>query len=197
MEPSTFWSHSVGRSSDIAGSLLLTSAGLLLIGAWAAIYSSPALRLQEEVWTGLHPMSLEIYEEACDRGDATACNDLGVSYERGYGTTQDDPLALQIFERACRLGSAEACNNQGALLEEARSPGLDPQVVTDLYRHACEGGSALGCSNLGALYAKGKGVEQNRQEARWLFERACQLGGATGCENWVTLLGASQRHEVH
>jgi TPR repeat protein len=197
MEQSTFGSHSFGHSSDLAGSLLLTSAGLLLIGAWAAMVSSPALRLREEVWTGLHPMALEVYEEACDRGDATACNDLGVSYERGYGTTEDDPLALQIFERACRLGSAEACNNQGALLEEEWSPVRDPEVVPALYRHACESGSALGCSNLGALYARGKGVEQNREEARWLFARACQLGGATGCENLATILEGRQRREAH
>jgi TPR repeat protein len=196
MEQSTLWSHSIGRSSDIHGSLLLASAGLLLMGAWAAMLNSPVLRRQE-VWTGLHPMALEIYEEACDRGDATACNDLGVSYQRGYGTRQDDQMALQIFERACRLGSAEACNNQGALLEHEWTTGRDLEAVNDLYRHACEGGSALGCSNLGALFAKGTGVEQNLAEARWLFQRACQLGGATGCENLVTLLEGPQHRELH
>jgi uncharacterized protein len=193
MEPPTTWTRTTDRSFELHGTLLLASAGLALIGAWAALLSAPVRDdLGEERWRGAHPLALEEYEEACERGDATACNDLGVSYQRGYGTPQDAELAKLVFERGCRLGSAEACNNQGALLEQRWAAGKDIGVVHDLYRHACDWGSALGCSNLGALYAKGKGVEYNRAEARWLFERACQTGGATGCQNLIEL---SQRQK--
>jgi TPR repeat protein len=197
MEETTNWSHPARQSSDIAGSLLLASSGLLLLGVWSALWMAHArfaesgLRLLR--W---HPVALEEYREACDRGDSTACNDLGVSYERGYGTRPDADVARELFERACGAGLAEACNNQAALLEHGRDSDADMDSALRLYRRACEGGSALGCSNLGALYAMGKGVGRDRAEARWLFERACQAGGALGCQNLVALDEASLRREL-
>ena len=188
MEPPAALERSSERSLDLHRTLLFASATLALVGAWTALLSAPVRSEQDdERWRGAGPPALDAYEAACERGDASACNDLGVSHQRGRGTPQDDERARLAFERACRLGSAEACNNQGALLEQQWAAGKDIGVVHDLYRHACDSGSALGCSNLGALYAKGKGVEYNRAEARWLFERACQAGGATGCQNLLEL----------
>jgi TPR repeat protein len=188
MEPPAAWDRTSERSVDLQRTLLLGSVGLAMLGTWTALASAPVRsEPADERWRGAHPPALEKYEAACERGDARACNDLGVSHRRGHGTPQDDELALRVFERACRLGSAEACNNQGAILEQQWETGKDIGIVHDLYRHACDSGSALGCSNLGALYAKGKGVEYNRAEARWLFERACQAGGATGCQNLLEL----------
>jgi Sel1 repeat len=184
MEPSTSWSSPPGRSSDIQGSLLLAMAGSLLIGAWSTLgFSAVPQAVERPIAIATHPLALEDYDVACRRGDASACNNLGVCYQRGYGTAPDDGIALQLFERACHAGSAAACNNQGALLEQAWLRGDDIDRIRESYERACNQGSGLGCSNLGALHARGRGVRRDPALATWLFERACRMEDVTGCEN--------------
>jgi TPR repeat protein len=187
MEHTTNWSRSVASSSELPGSLLLMSAGLLLVGTWCDLWFTRALLSPWHDSQEWHPVALEEFHHACQAGDGTACNDLGVSYLHGYGTTPRPGKALEQFERACRAGSPDGCNNQGAMLERARSAPRELERARELYRQACEKGSGLGCSNLGTLYAKGRGVPRDTAEARGLFERACQMGSATGCNNWIAL----------
>jgi uncharacterized protein len=187
MEHPMNWSRSVTSSSELPGSLLLMSAGLLLVGIWCDLWFTRVPLAPGRDWKEWHPVALEDFHDACQAGNGTACNDLGVSYERGYGTTPKPGKALEQFERACRAGSPDGCNNQGAMLERGWGAAGDLGRIRELYRHACETGSALGCSNLGALYAKGKGVPRDTADARWLFERACQNGCATGCNNLIVL----------
>jgi TPR repeat protein len=216
MEPSTTISKSItssisdgntlssARTSEIQGSLLLTNATMLLFGAWTslALAALPLRALAPEDADAAqrrHPLMLEEYDVGCQSGNLDACNDLGVAYQRGYGTEPDSDVALDIFARACRGGHAEACSNQGALLERAWQQGADITPVVDAYSRACSRGAGLGCSNLGALYAVGKGVAPHRASATWYFERACQLGSAIGCENQAVLLeeeAASQRRPI-
>jgi uncharacterized protein len=193
MEQPTNWSRSAGRATDIQGSLLLTNAAILLIGVGLTLGLSPE-EFVDEVAPVIerHPLALELYADACTAGDATACNNLGVSYQRGYGTDADDGKALPIFARACRAGSPDGCNNQAALLEQAWDHG-DIEPIRELYERACTHGAGLGCSNLGALYAKGLGVARDRARARGLFERACQAGVGIGCENLVELEARAHR----
>jgi TPR repeat protein len=195
MDQLTSFSRSVARTSDLQGSLLLTNAGFLLIGVWATLGLAPVPFVdRDESRDERHPLALEAYADGCQAGDAAACNNLGVSYERGYGTERDGSRALALFERACRSGSAEACNNQAALLERVSDVGSAIEPIRELYRRACTQGSGLGCSNLGALYAKGKGVARDRAQAHWLFERACQSGVSIGCDNLVELETRALRH---
>ncbi len=187
MEHPTSWSRSVASTSELPGSLLLMSAGLLLAGVWCSLWFTRVSLAPLQGWEEWHPVALEEFHAACQAGDGAACNDLGVSYERGYGTTAAPGRALEQFERACRAGSPDGCNNQGAMLERGSVAAPELERVRDLYQRACESGSGLGCSNLGALYAKGKGIPRDTADARWLFERACQKGCATGCNNLIVL----------
>jgi TPR repeat protein len=177
----------VASSSELPGSLLLMGAGLLLVGIWCDLWFTRVPLSAQHDWKEWHPVALEEFHDACRSGDGTACNDLGVSYVRGYGTTPRPDKAVEQFERACRMGSPDGCNNEGAMLERGSGAPRELERARELYRHACEKGSGLGCSNLGALYAKGKGVLRDTADARWLFERACQNGCATGCNNLIVL----------
>jgi TPR repeat protein len=190
MEHPMTWSRSAATSSELPGVLLLMSSSVVLIGMWSALWFTRVPLSPERGRKEWHPVALEQFHEACQAGNGTACNDLGVSYERGYGTTPNSGKAFEAFERACRAGSPDGCNNQGAMLERGWGAARDVEDLKRaraLYQQACEKGAGLGCSNLGALYAKGKGVPRNTGGARWLFERACQKGCATGCNNLIAL----------
>jgi TPR repeat protein len=124
------------------------------------------------------------FERDCARGDAPACNNLGVSYFRGDAVAPDGAKARALFERACSAGSPDACNNLGAMREHAAAGNPERLFeAAQLYQQACDGGAALGCSNLGALYARGEGLDQNLDLARQLFSAACERGNDVGCGN--------------
>jgi len=128
------------------------------------------------------PLALE---QGCERADAAQCNDLGVTYLRGYGVPVDVSIALRAFERACLEGSPDGCGNLGALYENGLEVAVDLAEAARRYEQACSMGSALGCSNLGALYARGRGVERDADEAQGLFTLACETGSAAGCNNLI------------
>ena len=130
-------------------------------------------------------LGARLFQRACDLGDASGCNKLGLAFEGGEGVPQDYERAMDLFSRACSGGFAEGCNNQGALYEHGRGVAENLGDAQRLYAQACRHGSGLGCSNLGVLYAQGRGVPVNREEAAKLFREACSLGSSVGCNNVV------------
>lgn len=54
-------------------------------------------------------LARELYERACNGGDALACLSLGAMFEAGDGVLQDSYRARQLFRRACDGGRQEAC----------------------------------------------------------------------------------------
>ncbi|HVZ31751.1 MAG TPA: tetratricopeptide repeat protein [Polyangiaceae bacterium] len=128
-------------------------------------------------------LAVQLYQRACDLGDGSGCNNLGLAFQSGRGVRQDDARALDSFELGCSRDSAEACSNQGAMYEQGRGVAVNLGDATRLYTQACRHGSALGCSNLGVLYAEGRGVAQDRAEALRLFTESCDAGSSIGCNN--------------
>jgi TPR repeat protein len=130
-------------------------------------------------------LGARLFQRACDLGDASGCNKLGLAFESGEGVPQDYERAMDLFSRACSGGIADGCNNQGALYEHGRGVPENLGDAQRLYTQACRHGSGLGCSNLGVLYAQGRGVPMNREQATQLFREACSLGSSVGCNNVV------------
>jgi TPR repeat protein len=130
-------------------------------------------------------LGARLFQRACDLGDASGCNKLGLAFESGDGVPQDYERAMDLFGRACSGGFAEGCNNQGALYEHGLGVPENLGDAQRLYSQACRHGSGLGCSNLGVLYAQGRGVPMNREQAAQLFREACSLGSSVGCNNVV------------
>ena len=130
-------------------------------------------------------LGARLFQRACELGDASGCNKLGLAFEGADGVPQDYERAMDLFSRACSGGYAEACSNQGALYEHGRGVPENLGDAQRLYTQACRHGSGLGCSNLGVLYAQGRGVPMDREEAAQLFREACRLGSSVGCNNVV------------
>jgi len=121
----------------------------------------------------------------CLQRDASACHDVGVAYETGYGVDKDYNQAVQKYRAACAI-SAKFCNNLGVFYEKGWAVAQNYGEAGRLYHTSCSAGSALACLNLGELYKHNRIYERdpflgNRGAARIYFSKACDGGVAGGC----------------
>src|SRR6187402_1154389 len=65
--------------------------------AWSARSEASPTSASAVATSGSHADVLAL-QEGCDRDDAVLCNDLGVTYLKGYGVPVDERAALGAFE---------------------------------------------------------------------------------------------------
>ncbi len=126
------------------------------------------------------------FEKACEGSEATACNALGFSYEKGLGVTTDPTRARSLYDSGCQLGDGGACRNAGVLRRDGVGGGADAREAALLFEKACEKGDAPGCYEAGIASAGGVGVDKSFKRAAAAFEKAC----AGKVEEACALLGA-------
>ncbi|MBL0947451.1 caspase family protein [Brevundimonas sp.] len=161
-----------GRQNPMVASYL--TAPLYLT---AALAPAPATLLPGETQDSARK------REACEAGNAAACNDLGAIHEAGRGVPQDHARAAILFERACDGDVFVACRNLGILHLYGRGVARDVERAFALFETACSGGSALGCNSLGYMYRDGVGVAPDDVRAVALYQSACDGGSAEGCSS--------------
>lgn len=114
-----------------------------------------------------------LFEDACDKGIAVGCFDLGTLYDMGMPR---DPARLDaLWRKACDAGVLRGCSYL-AQRYEMGAPGLppDPAKAVALFDKGCqEKHDTSSCYNLALLYAKGKVVARDAARATALFEKAC------------------------
>jgi hypothetical protein len=120
--------------------------------------------------------SLKATEEAAERGEAWAQNNLGVMYENGKGVTRDDKEAVRWYTKAAEQGNAVAQNNLGVMYANGKGVTRDDKEAVRWYTKAAEQGNAMAQKNLGWMYANGKGVLQNYVEAYKWYDLASVQG---------------------
>jgi serine/threonine protein kinase len=84
------------------------------------------------------------FAQACDAGDARACNYLGYLYAQGLGGTRDDEKARSIYQSACEQGNLASCASLGSLYQDGGNNG----EARKYFKKACDGGLAEGCTLL-------------------------------------------------
>lgn len=179
------WIACVSPRRHRRASLSALAAGLALCTAFAWGAPSGATPTPAAVATVTSNSDVSAIEQSCEGGDAVQCNDLGVTYLKGYGVPVDVDVAFRAFERACLDGSADGCGNLGAMYESGAGVLANLTDAARLYAFACRMDCALACSNLGVLYARGRGVPRDLDKARRLFTLACETGSAAGCNNLI------------
>ena len=55
--------------------------------------------------------AFSIFNQACDNGDSRGCSMVGVFYETGFGTQQNNQAALEYYTKACDNGDSIGCKN--------------------------------------------------------------------------------------
>lgn len=120
------------------------------------------------------------YSNACDAGDAKACQRVGRSHH--FKTSPDYSLAESYYTKGCDLGEAASCNDLAWLLEPGRGEKTYPERSVELYGRACDSGYLAGCNNLGRMKREGVGTAVDEPGAIVLFTKACAGGFQLSCE---------------
>ena len=92
---------------------------VLLVVLFSIGFSKDLAELGKEAYNkGDYQKAAQLYQKACDSGDAGGCSNLGILYANGQGVKQDFPTAKQYFGRACDLGLQLGCDNYRKLNEK-------------------------------------------------------------------------------
>lgn len=95
-------------------------------------------------------------EEACTRGDASKCGQVGIMYHEGQGVVQSYGKALKFLKKACLAGSASGCGALGSIYKWGiNGMEKDMTLAAKYYKQACDGGYSEGCSDYEKLQNEG------------------------------------------
>ena len=123
----------------------------------------------------------DLYKQACDSGDATACRHLGAIYETGKLGAPDYVEGTRYYRQSCSGGEVGACAALAYQIASGRGVTQDYGEARRLFKLACDSDFLLGCVNLGVLYANGHGGPVDATEAQRLYKLTCDRGEASGC----------------
>ncbi len=132
----------------------------------------------------------ELFSRACVGGDAAACHDLALAYDKGVGIARDVPRATELEIESCRGGFAHACTVSGVRYLYGTGIASDEREAARYFRHACTSGNLWGCGMVGLMMMDGLGGEQRDPSGgRRQMEQACERGSYDTC----AILGAVLR----
>ncbi len=122
---------------------------------------------------------------ACDRGEATACRELGSRLRHGVQTRADVPAARAAYGKSCELGDGRACFVRAQY--EVHGWGGRKGTHEDTCRwleRACDAKNGEGCDSLAHGYKGGecsRGGQADLARAIPLFQKACDLEFGDAC----------------
>ncbi|WP_035142589.1 tetratricopeptide repeat protein, partial [Campylobacter concisus] len=83
---------------------------VLLVVLFSIGFSKDLTELGYEAYDkGDYQKAAQLYQKACDGGEAEGCLGLGVLYKDGQGVKQNYQKAAQLSQKACNSGVAEGC----------------------------------------------------------------------------------------
>jgi TPR repeat protein len=129
------------------------------------------------------PASVDVgaLTNACNSGDARACEAAGEAYGSGNGVAEDSNEALRFYRQACQLKRARSCLDLGRMFDEGDGVAVDDRDAAALFRRACDLGEPDGCHRLAGLLLEGSGVKTDAKRAMDFERRACDVGFRPAC----------------
>ena len=92
---------------------------VLLVVLFSVGFSKNLIESGKEAYSkGDYQKAAQLYQKACDTGEAGGCSNLGVLYADGQGVKQNFPTAKQYYGKACDLGLQLGCDNYRMLNEK-------------------------------------------------------------------------------
>jgi len=132
---------------------------------------------------------LDLFENACKKGNTSACVNLGVMYRKGLGVAQDPSMAYTLYQKACDDSDMKGCDNLAGLYALGKGVTRNVKTAFQWYIRACDNGDGniQSCTNLGHMYENGLGIHVNLVESYNWYGLSCKRGNMLGCYNLGTL----------
>ena len=119
----------------------------------------------------------QIWQKACESGEAHGCIRLGFLYQSGKGVEQNDAKAGKFYQKACDTGELSSCDSLASLHQNSG----EHAKAAAIFKQACEKGFGLSCYNLAQIYEAGNGVAPDESKALSLYVKACERGYGVVC----------------
>jgi len=92
---------------------------VLLVVLFSIGFSKDLTELGNEAYDkGDYQKAAELYQKACNSGEAGGCFNLGLLYKNGQGVKQNYQKAEQYYGKACDLGLQLGCDDYRMLNEK-------------------------------------------------------------------------------
>ena len=129
---------------------------VLLVILFSVGFSKDLTELGNEAYyKGDYQKAAQLYQKACDSGEAGGCFSLGFLYQNGQGVKQDYQKAAQLYQKACDSGEAGGCLGLGYLYQNGQGVRQNFSTAKQYYGKACDLGLQLGCDSYRKLNEKG------------------------------------------
>ena len=131
--------------------------------------------------------SAALLAQACDRGVALACYELGSagdgSVRAGSAvSTQSSAPSTAPWKNACDGLKMWGCRRVSEMLEAlGTSLVRDDARAATYYQAGCAHGDSAACHSLGTHYDTGRGVPKDEDRAVSLYQKACDDGNGSAC----------------
>ena len=112
-----------------------------------------------------HAMAVKWYQQAAEKGNAEAQNQLGYCYFQGEGIQQNFEEALKWFKKAAENGSAKGQTNLAACYHKGETVEQSYEEAFKWYTAAAKQGYASAQFNLGLCYENGEGTDTSFTDA--------------------------------
>ena len=120
---------------------------VLLVVLFSIGFSEDLIESGNEAYDkGDYQKAAQLYQKACDSGEAGGCFGLGLLYKNGQGVNQDYQKAAQLYQKACDSGVALGCSNLGLLYQSGQGVRQDFSTAKQYYGKACDLGFQIGCN---------------------------------------------------
>lgn len=138
----------------------------------------------EDVYGRRHSVQdVQLYRQACERGDMAGCAAQAYLYDNADGVKRDVALAFKLYEKACKANVAAGCAGLGWLYEEGKIVPKNIEKALKLANDSCKQGDERACCNLAIYYDNGNYVQQDFVKAKTLYEKSCQNKFGKACSN--------------
>ena len=136
--------------------------GLSLILANGSIVYAQDLEKGLEAYSdGDYAAALREWRPLAKQGNADAQYNLGVMYDEGEGTNENNKEAVRLYNLSAAQGNANAQNKLGEAYEAGSGVIQDYTEAEKWYRLSAAQGNEESQYRLGVLYTDGRGVTQD------------------------------------
>ena len=120
---------------------------VLLVVLFSIVFSKDLIESGNEAYKkGDYQKATQLFQKACDSGNAGGCFGLGLLYQSGQGVNQDYQKAAQLYQKACDSGEAVGCFGLGFLYKNGQGVRQDFSTAKQYYGKACDLGFQIGCN---------------------------------------------------